>query len=575
MNPPAADSPPQRARFTPPGPGSWVLDVAHCEGPRSAYGNELFESQYTEGFREGFARYGALLDTIEFRAVEGFPYTAVRPLGAPPDAKGPPPKWVFKALLALHPALRARCRRAREVMEGRVWREDIKAFWEGFPEVEASLAAIAATPISTLDERALAEVVERTRALAASRLREHFARAPATMLPVGDFVAQVREWTGAPPSEPLDALRGYSPAPVAGTRALREAAEAVANDPEARALLDRGGGATETLAAIRALPGPAGSAVARLLERYGDVITTGHDLSHLRLAEMPALILASLRAKADARGDDDARAAAERAASALRAKVPEAHHASFDELLAEARDAYPLRDARGALDYWCLGLLRRVVQEAGRRLSARGAIAQPDDVFDCSHAELTTLLRGAKAPTAEELAQRARWRRSACLDAAPTVLGPAPGAPPPSEWLPRGADRCARAVGAYIDLLRADEDLHGAAAPTVETPLVKGLGVSVGRLVGRARLIRSADDFGRLEAGDILVAPITTPAYNIILPLLGGVVTDRGGLLSHPAIVAREYGFPGVVGTRDATSRIPDGATVEIDGAAGTVRVLS
>ena len=86
---------------------------------------------------------------------------------------------------------------------------------------------------------------------------------------------------------------------------------------------------------------------------------------------------------------------------------------------------------------------------------------------------------------------------------------------------------------------------------------------------------RSAADFASLRQGDILVAPITTPTYNAILPLLGGIVTDRGGLLSHPAIVSREYGFPGVVGTRDATVRIPDGALVEIDGDAGTVRVLT
>lgn len=575
MTPPAADSAPHSERFSPPGPGTWVLDVAHCEGPRSTYGNELFAAQYTEGFREGFARYGALLDTIEFRAVASFPYTSVRPLGAPPEAKGPPPKWVFKVLLALHPALRARCRRARVVMETRVWREDIDAFWKGVPEVEASLAAVASESLGSLDDNALASTVERTRDLAAARLREHFARAPATMVPVGDFVAHVTEWTGAPPSESLDALRGYSPASVAGTRALREAAAAVADDPEARALLDPEKGATEALAAMRALPGPAGAAVTRLLERYGDVITTGHDLAHLRLVEMPALVLASLRAKGDPRDGDDARAAAERGARALRAKVPEARRATYDELLAEARAAYPLRDARGALDYWCLGLLRRVVQEAGRRLAARGAIAQPDDVFDCTHAELTALLHGAKAPASDEIARRARWRRSAPLKAAPPVLGPPPGAPPPAAWLPPGADRCARAVGAYIDLLRADEDLHGATAPAAGAPVVRGLGVSAGRHVGRARLVRNADDFGRLEAGDILIAPITTPAYNIILPLLGGVVTDRGGLLSHPAIVAREYGFPGVVGTRDATSRIPDGATVEIDGAAGTVRVLS
>ncbi len=66
----------------------------------------------------------------------------------------------------------------------------------------------------------------------------------------------------------------------------------------------------------------------------------------------------------------------------------------------------------------------------------------------------------------------------------------------------------------------------------------------------------------------------TTEAFNILLPLLGGIVTDNGGLLPHAAIVAREYGIPGVVGTREATERIATGVRVRVDGDAGEVTVL-
>ncbi len=67
----------------------------------------------------------------------------------------------------------------------------------------------------------------------------------------------------------------------------------------------------------------------------------------------------------------------------------------------------------------------------------------------------------------------------------------------------------------------------------------------------------------------MLVTESTTEAFNILLPLLGAIVTDSGGLLSHSAIVAREYGIPGVVGTREATERIADGTRVRVDGDAG------
>jgi pyruvate,water dikinase len=85
--------------------------------------------------------------------------------------------------------------------------------------------------------------------------------------------------------------------------------------------------------------------------------------------------------------------------------------------------------------------------------------------------------------------------------------------------------------------------------------------------------VSSRADFDRILKGDVLVTESTTEAFNILLPLLGGIVTDSGGLLSHAAIVAREYGIPGVVGTRDATDRIDDGTMVRVDGDAGEVTV--
>ena len=92
---------------------------------------------------------------------------------------------------------------------------------------------------------------------------------------------------------------------------------------------------------------------------------------------------------------------------------------------------------------------------------------------------------------------------------------------------------------------------------------------------GIARLVDSPADFARIRQGDVLVTRSTSPYFNVVLPLLGAIVTDRGGQLSHAAIVAREFGIPAVVGTRDATSTIPDGATVQVDGSAGEVRVVS
>ena len=79
----------------------------------------------------------------------------------------------------------------------------------------------------------------------------------------------------------------------------------------------------------------------------------------------------------------------------------------------------------------------------------------------------------------------------------------------------------------------------------------------------------------RLKQGDILVAPTTAPPWTPLFGIAAAVVTDVGGALSHCGIVAREYGIPCVGGTIVATTKIPDGAMIEVDGTAGEVRILS
>ncbi|MGO1592133.1 MAG: PEP/pyruvate-binding domain-containing protein [Ancrocorticia sp.] len=106
-----------------------------------------------------------------------------------------------------------------------------------------------------------------------------------------------------------------------------------------------------------------------------------------------------------------------------------------------------------------------------------------------------------------------------------------------------------------------------------EAAALRGLPASAGQASGTARVIHSPQEFHRLQPGDILVCPYTDPTWTPLFALAAAVVADSGGPLSHAAIVAREYGIPAVLGTGSATS-LPDGATVLVDGAAGTVTVL-
>jgi pyruvate,water dikinase len=104
--------------------------------------------------------------------------------------------------------------------------------------------------------------------------------------------------------------------------------------------------------------------------------------------------------------------------------------------------------------------------------------------------------------------------------------------------------------------------------------VLRGAAGSSGRVRAVARIVRTLAQADRLAAGDVLVAPTTAPPWTPLFAVASAVVTDTGGVLSHCAIVAREYGIPAVVGARGATTTLRDGDLVEVDGDAGTVRVV-
>ena len=125
------------------------------------------------------------------------------------------------------------------------------------------------------------------------------------------------------------------------------------------------------------------------------------------------------------------------------------------------------------------------------------------------------------------------------------------------------------AMTAVALLERGDADASGAGV------LAAGLGVGTETYVGRARVAERAEDaLARLEPGDVLVVPFTTPAYNAVLGVCGAVVTEEGGALAHAAVLARELGLPAVVGAAGALTSIADGSQVEVDPVAGTVRLV-
>src|SRR5207342_1378948 len=104
--------------------------------------------------------------------------------------------------------------------------------------------------------------------------------------------------------------------------------------------------------------------------------------------------------------------------------------------------------------------------------------------------------------------------------------------------------------------------------------VISGLGASPGILEGTARVVRTVDEFDEVCDGDILVCQMTNPAWVVLFTKIAGLVTDTGGTTSHPAVLAREFGIPAVIGTSVATTRIVTGDRLKVDGSAGLVEIV-
>jgi pyruvate,water dikinase len=511
-----------------------------------------FQEMHPPAFKTGtndFARfYGMIIDGIQIAYVNGFAYNQV--------------------LQAPEADLPARFERAEQVFARKLWREQLRDWDENRkPSSIATHRELQAVDPDNLSDAELVAHLTRSRDHHSAMITQHMRFTAGAVLPVGDFLAHVGDWTGLPPSELLDLMRGSSQVSAGGSDEMERLKRALSQDPAAREALASGGDPAQVLAGLRSLEGEAGAALSGYLDLVGNRLIDGFDIAEPSVLEMPDALLRAIRiavsGEAQAASDIDARVAE------IRAQVPAAHQAEFDELLGEARLTYRLRDERGVYsDIWASGLMRRAALAAGRRVASRGRIAHPGHMLDAGLDEMCALVAGTGGPSADELARRAEYRATHTAKDVPPTLGPPKPPPPDLAGLPPSVGRVMRAT--FIAL----GHLFGSSEAQHEEKILYGLAASKGVYEGPARRVSGPSEFGRIAKGDVLITESTTEAFNILLPLLGGIVTDNGGLLSHAAIVSREYGIPGVVGTREATERIADGVRVRVDGDAGEVTVL-
>jgi pyruvate,water dikinase len=298
-----------------------------------------------------------------------------------------------------------------------------------------------------------------------------------------------------------------------------------------------------------------------------------YDIAERTLAEDPQLLVRlvadQLASAFDPSAPDLAGARANEAAAAARHNLTGRHRSRFDELLARARRAYPVREDN---EFHTVSApyaqLRYTLLEVGRRLIDRAVLAEIDDVFQLTVPDAIAALRDSRHR--HDIVRRHRAETAwALAHPGPDSYGIRPAGPPPLAALPPAARLINKAFMWGFALMVNDPGGTASAPSTSRT--LNGAAAAPGRYRGPTRVVRDESEFGKIQAGDVLVCPIASPAWSVLFPSIGAMVTDTGGMLAHSAIISREFGIPAVVGTDTATETLRDDQVVTVDGSTGTV----
>lgn len=535
-------------------PGRWIKDRIHWSVPMTPVGATIVSPLVETMLAELFAEFGVPLERMLVRSFGGEIYTQEIEIGGTHNSGPPPPWWVGAVAFRCVPPLRRVATTARQALPKleaypRAWEESWRA------ECSSRIEKARAVDLRELNDEALAGHLDQlVEEVLTPNLRVHFRLVLPDIVALHDLAVCCREHLGWDDGQMLQLLAGLSATATEPARELAEIAELAGSDA-----------VMQGLAAVRATS--AGPRLDEWLDCWG-LRALELDPGAPTVSEQESLILKLLRQPPPTSSTAPAR---EQARARARAALGDTERARFEALLEIAERVHPQREENVLYTQSLpMGLVRRALLEVGRRLVAAGGLAAADDVVYLERAEIRPALErrltgeAAAARVRRRQAER-RWLRA---HPGPAFHGPAPVPPPSTRGLPRALRRLLEAFAWETSLETAPE------APASGGGMLSGAGASAGRATGRVRVIRGEDELPRFEAGEVLVCPSTHSSWAVVFARAAAVVTDHGGMLSHPAIVAREYGIPAVVGTGSATTQLRDGQMVCVDGAAGRVEIV-
>jgi pyruvate,water dikinase len=527
--------------------GFWALDKMHAPRPVTPLSFDLVVETLTQGFTKAQAEYDCPV-MVTHKEINHYFYVAFHPI--PDEAE-------IQDRLTRYPDKLA----AKVPAVGKTWEEEWK------PEVIASNTPLKTADWSVLsDEELVAKLDELTDMMRHQWwIHGHINFVLLSSSAFCDLYDKVMEPDD--PTESYQTLQGFPTKPVDAARGMWALSRIALNSPTLKQLFETMS-PRELQAALN--ESEEGRAFLQKLDEYlfeyGWRHDAVYDLADVPWREDPSIPLASIAGYMELPDSEDPEAQYQRKVAQreqLMAKMREKLADDpdtlnkLDELYEAARYSFPLtEDHAFYIDQLFISVFRRFVLAVGDRLVAKGVIDDHDDVFYLYRDELVDALTngGDRRSIVGE--------RRASLERASQVVAPgAVGTPPPPPETP----------DPFMDALVFR--LLGMVPPEENTDpnVLRGVAGSPGAYTGTARVVRSLAEAGDLEEGEVMVCEMTLPPWVPLFSVAGAIVCDVGGVLSHCAIVAREFDLPAVVGSQVGTVVIKSGQTVTVDGTKGVV----
>ena len=524
------------------------------------------------GGKAGFDQAALPID-LRIERVNTYLYIGIVPKDAPPEV-------AIKAMGLLNRTAPGAFKVVMEKMGTRMSKkseaaldpliENFEAYWYGetLPEIKQHIAYFESNDLRGLS-------LDQLRAYLAEALKrsERMGALHGVVIPMLYAMSQFEElycelFEGATTLDALRLTQGLDNKVMEGNRALWQLSRAARSTPEVRAILS-GNEAGDVIPVLEksAVSQPFLADLRSWLAEYGQRLNSVFTLVEPSWIEDPTPAIQNLQSYVALPGPrpemDLTTMAAEREQAVAKARArlvnyPQPVVDRFETLLKAARIATIVHEDHNFwIDQRLFYHVRLLILEFGRRLAQAGSLHVVDDVFNLTPDEL----QGGRDIDLKSLVQE----RKAEIERFGQVTPPPKlGTMPPFEMEGGGSVMRAMFKGEMASPITSQP----------EDNMVKGFAGSAGVTRGTARVIDSLAEAHKLQPGDVLVAPATEPPWTPLFATAAAVVTDNGGVLSHTAVVAREYRIPAVVGTGQATSTFHDGQLLEVDGDAGTVSVI-